>query len=102
MNTEDLFYLEFSGDGGIEVAFSEAFLSFSREEQVQALEAFFSKKMSEPFSAEDIGKAAAKEEITIILAESLLAKLKRGERIERDTNIDISLEELTDPDGVWD
>jgi len=32
--------------------------------------------------------------MTIILAETILAKLKRGEMIEKDSGIEISLEEL--------
>jgi hypothetical protein len=101
MNTEGLFHLEFSEDGGIDVAFSEEFLSLSREAQLHTLEAFFSETVSKP-CAQEVDRAAAEEEITILLAQSLLAKLKRGERIEKEAKLDISLEELMDPDGIWD
>jgi hypothetical protein len=93
MNTEDLFRVEFSEDT-VGVEFSEDFLSLSREEQIEALQAFRSKRMLEPFSTQDVSKEAAKGEIAMILAETLLTKLKRGERIEKGSTIDISLDEL--------
>lgn len=100
METEDLFRVEFSEDGNLGVEFSEDFLSSSQDDQLQAVEAFFWKKMSEP--AQDVSAAAAKNEIVIILAEALLGKLKRGERIDKDSDIDISLEEIMDGQNVVD
>ena len=94
MKTEDLFCVEFSQDGSLGVEFSEDFLSSSHEEQLKALEAFFWKKSLEPSPTQEVNNAMAQHEITIILAESLMARLKRGERIERDADIDISLEDL--------
>ncbi|MBN1840886.1 MAG: hypothetical protein JW883_01220 [Deltaproteobacteria bacterium] len=95
METEDLFRVEFSEDGSLGVEFSEDFLSSSQEEQIQALEAFFWRKTLEPSPTLEVNKAMTEHEITIIVAETILAKLKRGERLERDSNIDISWEELS-------
>lgn len=94
MNMEDLIRVEFSEDGGLGVRFSESFLSSSHEEQLQALEAFFWKKTLEPSTTHQVDKAMTEHEIMMIVAETLLAKLRRGERLERDSNIDILLEDL--------
>ncbi len=94
MKKEDLFQVEFSEDGRMGIEFSEDFLSSSLEEQGLALEDFLRKKNLEPSSMQEVNKAMAHNEITIIVTEIMLAKLKRGERIERGTDIDISLDEL--------
>ena len=95
METEDLFRVEFLEDGDLGVEFSEGFLSSSQDDQLQAVEAFFWKKTLEPSPTLEVNKAMTEHEITIIVAETILAKLKRGERLERDSNIDISWEELS-------
>jgi hypothetical protein len=86
--------VEFSEDGSLGVQFSEDFLSSSLEEQIQSLEAFFWEKTLEPSPTQEVNKEMTQHEITIILAQAMLAKLKRGERIDSDTHMDISLEEL--------
>lgn len=98
MVTEDVLCVEFSEDGSLGVEFSEDFLSSSLEEQIQGLEAFFWKKTLEPSPTQEVNKEMTQHEITIILAQAMLAKLKAGERIESDTHIDISLEELMSSD----
>jgi hypothetical protein len=91
---EDPFQVVVSEDNHVGVEFSEAFLALSMEEQLKAMEAFFWQKTSEPQAAFDIGKEAVKHEMTIVLAESMLANLRRGEPVERDGLIDITLEDL--------
>ena len=86
---EDLVRVEFSEDGSLGVEFSESFLSSSHEEQIEALEAFFWRKTLEPSDAQEVNKAMTEHEIMMIVAETVLAKLKRGERLDRDGNIDI-------------
>ena len=102
METEKPFRAEFSEDGSVSVEFSEKFLSLSHAEQVQALEAFLWRKTLEPSPTPDVDEAMAHHEITIILAESLLAKLRRGERIEKNADIEISIGDLMPPDDVVD
>jgi flagellar capping protein FliD len=94
MGTEDVLCVQFSEDGSLGVEFSEDFLSSSLEEQIQSLEAFFWEKTLEPSSTQEVNREMTQHEITIILAQAMLAKLKRGERIDGDTHMDISLEEL--------
>jgi hypothetical protein len=100
LNKEDPFRVEFSGDDSIGVEFSDQFLSLSVEGQIQALEALFSEKMSKPISTQDVSKAAAENEIVIIFLEILLARLKRGERIENDSDINVSISELIASDDL--
>jgi|GEM_PF-6627033 len=95
MKTGDLFRVEFSEDGNLAVEFSEDFLSSSHDDQIQALEVFFWKKTLGPSPILEVNKAMTEHEITIIVAEAMLAKLKRGERLERDSAIDISWDELS-------
>ena len=98
METEDVFCVEFTENGSLGVLFSEHFLSSSLEEQIQALEAFFWKKTLEPSSAQEVNLEMTRHEVTIILAEVILAKLKSGERLERDTQLDLSFDEIMSSD----
>jgi len=100
METEDVFCVELTENGSIGVVFSEHFLSSSLEEQIQALEAFFWKQTLGPSPTQEVNEEMTRHEITIILAEIMLGKLKSGERLEGDTDIDISLEELMSGDAL--
>jgi hypothetical protein len=91
---EDPFRVVVSEDNHVGVEFSGAFLGLSMEEQLKAIETFYWQKTSEPQAAFDVSKEAVKREMTIVLAESMMANLKRGEPIERDGLIDITLEDL--------
>lgn len=102
MTRDDPFRLEFSEDGSLGVEFSHDFVSLSHEEQIETLEAFFWKKMWESAPTQDVNKAMAQHEMTIIFAESFLAKLKRGEPLEKDADIDLSLEDLMTPKTLAD
>jgi len=88
------FTIHFADDNSVAVEFENGFLSLSQDKQLEAIEGFYRKKMSEPLFATDVSRSAAENEMTIILAETILAKLKRGEMIEKDSGIEISLEEL--------
>ncbi len=94
MESKDLFHLEFSENGSLSIEFSGDFLSLSQEEQLRALESFFWEKTWEPSPTEEVSETMAQHEIRVIVAETLLAKLKRGERIEADADIDISFGDL--------
>ncbi len=96
-NKEVPFKVHFEDDNSLGVEFEDGFLSLPQDKQLEAIEGFYGEKMSEPYSAEDVSRSAARNEMTIILAETILAKLKRGERIEKGSDIDISLEELMSP-----
>jgi hypothetical protein len=91
---EDPFQVVVSEDNHVGVEFSEAFLALSIEEQLKAMEGFYWKKTLEPQAAFDVGIETVKHEWTIVLAESMLANLKRGEPVERDGQVDISLDDL--------
>jgi hypothetical protein len=91
---EDPFRVVVSEDNHIGVEFSETFLALSMEEQLKAIEAFYWQKTSEPQAAFGVGKEVVKHEMTIVLAEGMLANLKRGQPVERDGLIDITLEDL--------
>jgi len=91
---EDPFRVIVSEDNHVGVEFSEAFLALSMEEQLKAIEAFYRQKSSEPQAAFDVSKEAVKHEMTIVLAESMLANLKRGEPVEKDGQIKFNLEDL--------
>lgn len=93
METKDLFRLAFSEEGGVRVQFLEDFLSLPLEKQIEAMEDFFWKKTWEP-SPRQVNDAMTQHELTIILAESLLAKLKRGVRLDENSDIEISIGEL--------
>ncbi len=88
------FTIHFADDNSVEVEFEDGFLSLSQDEQLESIDGFYRKKMSEPLSTTDVSRSAAENEMTMILAESILAKLKCGERIEKDSGIEISLEKL--------
>lgn len=94
MTRNDPFWVEFSEDNRVQVEFSDEFLSSSREEQIKAMEAFFRQKTLEPYSTLDVSRDAVKHEVTIVLVESILANLRRGEPVHRDGRIDVSLEDL--------
>ena len=94
MIKEDPFRVIVSEDNHVGVEFSEAFLALSMEEQLKAIEAFYRQKSSEPQAAFDVSKEAVKHEMTIVLAESMLANLKRGEPVERNGQIKFNLEDL--------
>lgn len=102
MPRNDPFRLELSEDESLSVEFSHEFVSLSHAEQIETLEAFFWKKMQEPAPTQDVNKAMAQHEMTIIFAESFLAKLKRGERLDNDADIDLSLEDLMSPGTLAD
>ena len=102
MGKDDAFRVVFSEDKNFGMEFSDEFLASSIEKQMEVLKALLREKMVAPVSAEDVSKTAAENEIMIILLETFLAKLRRGERIERDTSIGIFLEDLETPFNVWD
>jgi len=69
---------------------------------MEVLKALLREKHLAPFSAEDVGRTDAENEIMIILLETFLAKLRRGERIERGTDIRMDFEDLETPFNIWD
>jgi len=91
---EDPFRVVVSEDNHVEVEFSEAFVALSIEEQRKAMEAFYWQKASESQAAFDVGKEAVTHEMIVVLAGSMLGKLKRGEPVESDGQVDVSLEDL--------
>lgn len=94
MEAKNLFRIEFPEEGGLGIEFSDDFVSLSQEEQIRALESFFWEKTSEPSPAQGVDEAMAQHEIAMVIVEALLAKLKRGERIEEGADLDISLGDL--------
>ena len=102
MGKDDVFRVVFSDDKTFGVEFSDEFIDSSLEEQMEVLKALLREKHLAPFSAEDVGRTDAENEIMIILLETFLAKLRRGERIERGTDIGINFEDLETPCNVWD
>jgi hypothetical protein len=94
---KDPFSVEFTDDNRVGITLSEEFLSLSAKEQTKRMREFFWQKTSEPDSVEDIGRESVRKEVTIILAETLLNKLTRGEILDGETKINISLEELMTP-----
>jgi hypothetical protein len=102
MAQDDALRVLFSEDGKLGVVFSDEFLASSVEEQMEALKALLREKQMAPFYAEDVSQAAAENEIMIILIEVFLGKLRRGERIEKDTSVGMSLQDLEMPFNTWD
>jgi hypothetical protein len=88
------FRVVFSEENRLAVKLSGDFLALSMEEQLKAMEAFYWQKMSETQSAFDVSKDAVKHEMTMVLAQSMLANLKRGEPVERNGQIKFNLEDL--------
>ena len=102
MAQDDALRVVFSDDGKLGVEFSDEFLASSVEEQTKALKALLRKSMEAPSYTVEITRAAAENEIIIVLLETFLAKLRRGERIEEDTGVGIYLEDLEMPFNTWD
>lgn len=94
MSGDAPFRVRVSDDNHIGVEFSEEFLSLSPEEQVKAMETFFWQKNQESRSAFDVGEDTVKHEITIALAQGMLASLKRGEPVQIDGKINFNIEDL--------
>lgn len=102
MGKDDAFHVVFSEDEEFRVEFSDEFLASSVEEQTKALKALLRKSLEAPVFTSDVSKTAAENEIIIVLLETFLAKLRRGERIEGATDIDVYLEDLEMPFNTWD
>ncbi|MBW1771178.1 MAG: hypothetical protein JRJ17_08530 [Deltaproteobacteria bacterium] len=102
MGKDDGFRVVFSDDKTFGVEFSDEFIDSSLEEQMEVLKALLREKHLTPFSAEDVGRTDAENEIMVILLETFLAKLRRGERIERGTDIGIDFADLETPFNIWD
>ncbi len=96
--TKDLFVVRFSDDGSMGIEFSEEFLSLSLEDQLKAMEAFWGKKNMVAFSSLEVNREMTEHELTLVVLECLLAKLKRGEHIRKDTDIKISMDDLAGSD----
>jgi hypothetical protein len=102
MEKDDACRIVFSEDTGFSVEFSDEFLGASVEGQLEQMKAALRERMAVPVSDQDISRAAADNEITILLIETFLAKLRRGERIEKDTNIELDFDALEKPFNTWD
>lgn len=102
MGKDEAFCVVFSEDKNFGMEFSDEFLGMSVEKQMETLKALLREKHLAPVSAENVSKTVAESEIIIILLESLLAKLRRGERIEMDTSVGVFLEDLELPFNTWD
>lgn len=96
--TKDLLVVRFADDGKLGIELSEDFLSLSLEDQLKAMEAFFLKRNLEPSSFLEVNREMAEHEVTLVVTECLIAKLKKGERLGKDTDIEISLDELMGSD----
>ena len=94
MSKEPPFEVVFSEENQIGIDLSDDFVALSTEEQLKVIEAFFWEKTLEQQKAYDVSADNYKHEITIILAECIMAKLKRGERFERGTQVDIDFNVL--------
>ena len=102
MGKDDAFRVVFSEDKNFGMEFSDEFLASSIEKQMETLKALLREKLMAPVSAEDVSQTAAENEIMIILIEVFLGKLRRGERIEKDTSVGMSLQDLEMPFNTWD
>jgi hypothetical protein len=96
--TKDLLVVTFADDGKWDIQLSEDFLSSSLEDQLQALEAFYWRKNLEPSSTLEVNSEMTEHEFTLVVTECLITKLKRGERLGNDTDIEISLDEFMGSD----
>ena len=83
-------------DNLLMVDISDEFAALPREEQLKVMEKFFWERTLPNREMTDVTTDLVKEEITIVLAESMMAQLKRGEAITKDGQIDITLEDLAD------
>jgi hypothetical protein len=102
MAQDDALRVLFSEDGKLGVEFSDEFLASSVDEQMEALKALLRKRLEAPVFTQDVNEAAAENEIIIVMLETFLAKLRRGERIKKDTAVGIYLEDLEMPYNTWD
>ena len=102
MLQDHAFRIIFSEDEQFGVEFSEQFLCASVEDQTEQLKALLREKMALPVSGENISRAAAENEIAILLIETFLAKLRHGERIQKDTAIGLDFAALEMPLNTWD
>jgi hypothetical protein len=104
MGQEDAFHITFSEEGNLGVVFSDEFLSASVEGQTELLKVLLREKMFSPRESEGDGvsRADAEHEITIILLETFLSKLRSGEHIDKDTEISLNFDELEKPINSWD
>jgi hypothetical protein len=92
------FEVKITDDNQVAVEFSDAFIALSMKEQLKEMEAFFWERNLKPQEGSDITTDMVKEEITIVLAESIMAQLKRGQPVQQDGKIDITLDDLT---NLW-
>lgn len=95
---KELFRLDFTDDGGLRLRFSEAFFSMSVEEQYHGLEEFYWKKALETPTDLEVNKEVSRHEFTMLVMESLLKKLKRGERLEKDADVVLSMDDIMGAD----
>jgi hypothetical protein len=102
MEQNDSLRVVFSEDKKFSVEFSDGFLASSVDEQMNALKALLRKRLETPVFTQDVNETTAENEIVIVLLETFLAKLRRGERIKRDTDIGVYLEDLEMPFNTWD
>ena len=102
MASADTFRIVFSEDNTLSVEFSDEFLDSSLEVQMDFLKALLRERLGAPFSAQDVSKEAAENEISIVLLESFIAQLRRGERIQKGASVGLSLEDLEMPFNTWD
>jgi hypothetical protein len=102
MDKNDACSITFSKDMDFKMEFSDEFLDASLEEQMDILKALLRDRLAAPFSAQDVSEGAAQNEITIVLLEACLGKLRLGERIEKDTNVGVFFDDLELPFNVWD
>jgi len=88
------FEVVITDDNKVAVDLSDAFVVLSAEEQLKIVKAFFWEKTLKPYNTLDVSSDAIKEEITIVLADCLMAQLKRGEPLKRGGQIDVNFEVL--------
>jgi len=88
MDTKDILTVEFRENGGLDIQFSEGFLSSSQKDQVLALQDFYREKSLEANSIQELSYDLAKSEQILMVVEALLGKVKRGGRnISRGLNV---------------
>ena len=89
----------YTDDGGMRLRFSEAFFSMSLEEQYRGLAEFYGKKALEtPPTDVEVNKETSRHEFTMLVMEALLNKLKRGERLEKDADVVLSMDDIMGAD----
>ena len=102
MGKDDALHIEFSKNMDFSMEFSDEFLAASLEEQMEMLKALLRDRLAAPTSSQDVSEEAAENEITIVLLEACLAKLRQGERIQKDTSVGVFMDDLELPFNVWD